>query len=169
MAIHDCPHTFAELASEVLPRYMAALRQKLGAPIPAGEFCQPRRGYKTLLRTFSNGRDFPGCYVFVEQGRPRYVGISNTLLFRLRSHLTACNHHNSSLVYAIANRETPLTQYRRTTRDERYTTPFMAARDRLRACHVAYIHIDNPLVLYIFEAYAAMELDTYEWNSFVTH
>ena len=33
----------------------------------------------------------------------------------------------------------------------------------------AYVDIENPLELYVFEAYAAMALGTFEWNTFRTH
>ena len=39
----------------------------------------------------------------------------------------------------------------------------------LRSLNVAFIEIGNPLELYLFEAYCAMELDTSEWNTFETH
>ena len=34
---------------------------------------------------------------------------------------------------------------------------------------VAFIEIENPLELYVFEAFAAMTLGTHEWNTFRTH
>ena len=46
---------------------------------------------------------------------------------------------------------------------------FYDAQICLRTLKVAYIGIDNPLVLYVFEAYASMQLDTSKWNTFETH
>jgi hypothetical protein len=46
---------------------------------------------------------------------------------------------------------------------------FAAAKARLATHRVAYVVIRNPLELYIFEAYAAMALDTARWNTFETH
>jgi hypothetical protein len=46
---------------------------------------------------------------------------------------------------------------------------FNDAQQLLRGSCVAFIEITNPLELYLFEAYCAMELDTAEWNTFRTH
>jgi hypothetical protein len=46
---------------------------------------------------------------------------------------------------------------------------FDDAQQYLRALSVAFIAIENPLELYVFEAYAAMSLHTHEWNTFRTH
>ena len=53
--------------------------------------------------------------------------------------------------------------------DPVFRKAFDEARALLRGCSVAFIDIDNPLELYLFEAYCAMELDTCEWNTFRTH
>jgi hypothetical protein len=34
---------------------------------------------------------------------------------------------------------------------------------------VAFIAIENDLEIYLFEAFCAMELDAWEWNTFRTH
>jgi hypothetical protein len=167
--MHNCQYTFAELSREVMPRLMVTLRKKLKHPLPLVRFCTTGKGLKTLLREFSNGEDFSGCYIFVERGRPFYVGISKAIIRRIRSHVTARNHNGSSLVYAMANRSSKIAHYRKTTGAKRYQKPFFAALKKLRTCNVAFIRVDNPLVLYIFEAYAALHFDTQEWNSFVTH
>ena len=54
-------------------------------------------------------------------------------------------------------------------KDSVFRTAFDEARAMLRGCTVAFIEIANPLELYFFEAYCAMELDTCEWNTFRTH
>ncbi len=44
------------------------------------------------------------------------------------------------------------------------------ARDTyLMRLDVAYVQIENSLELYVFEAYAAMTLNTHKWNTFRTH
>jgi len=53
--------------------------------------------------------------------------------------------------------------------DPEFRREFDRARDMIRAFDVAYIEIDNALVLYVFEPYAALELGTGEWNTFETH
>ncbi len=46
---------------------------------------------------------------------------------------------------------------------------FAEAQQYIRELNVAFIEISNPLELYLFEAFSAMELDTSEWNTFKTH
>lgn len=54
-------------------------------------------------------------------------------------------------------------------KDGKFRNAFDEAKALLRDCAVAFIEIDSPLELYLFEAYCAMELDTCEWNTFRTH
>jgi hypothetical protein len=53
--------------------------------------------------------------------------------------------------------------------DAVFQDEFMKAQQYLRELSVAFIEIDNPLELYVFEAYASMALETSEWNTFRTH
>jgi hypothetical protein len=46
---------------------------------------------------------------------------------------------------------------------------FDARRKYLLGLDVAVVEIPNPLELHLFDAYAAMELDTACWNTFATH
>jgi hypothetical protein len=54
-------------------------------------------------------------------------------------------------------------------KDQTFRNAFDEAKTLLRSCGVAFVEISNPLELYLFEAYCAMELDTYQWNTFRTH
>jgi hypothetical protein len=54
-------------------------------------------------------------------------------------------------------------------KDSAFREAFVEARTLLRGSSVSFIEIDNPLELYLFEAYCAMELQTGEWNTFKTH
>lgn len=53
--------------------------------------------------------------------------------------------------------------------DQRFQAAFNKAQARLCQFNVAYVEIENPLELYVFEAVAAMALGTHEWNTFRTH
>lgn len=53
--------------------------------------------------------------------------------------------------------------------DPAFRQAFDEAKQLLNGCSVAIVPIHNPVELYLFEAYCAMELDTGEWNSFRTH
>lgn len=50
-----------------------------------------------------------------------------------------------------------------------FRTVFDRVRTDLRKMSVAFIEIENPVELYLFEAYAALSLHTWEWNTFRTH
>ena len=115
-------------------------------------------------------RDFSGCYVLLEEERPVYVGISRKVLGRLRQHLRGKTHFDASLAYAVAQRRYPIDGHRSTVMEHpEFQSAFAEAKAYLRGLRVAFVEIDNPLELYLFEAYAAMQLGTYEWNTFRTH
>ena len=46
---------------------------------------------------------------------------------------------------------------------------FEERRVYLRFLYAGTVAIENPLELYVFEAYAAMALKTADWNTFRTH
>lgn len=170
MHIDGCPHSFEDLALTVLPRYMQQLRRALSTPYPATLFAAPGRGPSAIARDLHLPGDFSGCYVLVENETPIYVGISRTVLARLRQHLTGNTHFDASLVYAIAQQRRP-TPGKRSEVMQRpeFKQEFAAARHYLRSLDAAFVEIRNPLELYVFEPYAAMELKTHLWNTFRTH
>ena len=51
----------------------------------------------------------------------------------------------------------------------RFQSAFKEAQAYLSRLEVAYVAIENPPELYVFEAYAAVALRTFEWNTFRTH
>lgn len=170
MPIDNCQHAFADLASHVLPGYMAKLQEAINTPLELAQFAQPGIAEKTLTKQLGLSSDFSGCYVLLEQGQPFYVGISRGVIKRLRQHVTDKTHFGASLAYKMASQ----TVGHQLTRDEAMKDPLVAqaftqAQQRLIAADVAFIRIDNPLELYLFEAYCAMQLDTADWNTFRTH
>ena len=170
MAIDGCQHSFGELAANVLPRYMAELRRRLANPVALSEFAVEGFGLSALCRRFGVVSDFSGCYVMVETGRPIYVGISRTVFQRLRQHVRGTTHFDASLAYRMAACRQPHNQTRSAAMaDEAFQACFREAQAYLRGLQVAFLEITNPLELYFFEAFAAMELDTSEWNTFETH
>jgi hypothetical protein len=170
MPIDNCPHTFEHLVFAVLPDYMEKLRQAIKCPHNAAEFAIPGVGPVAIAKTVKLAADFSGCYVLLEQAKPIYVGISRRVLSRIRQHVTGKSHFDASLVYAVAQRKRPTPGHRsQVMEDAVFQDEFMKAQQYLRGLSVAFIEIDNPLELYIFEAYAAMELETSDWNTFRTH
>jgi GIY-YIG catalytic domain len=106
MPIDACTSSFAEMATVVLPADMARLRTALAAPLAMSSFCVPGVGVKTILSRLRRSGDFSGCYVLLREGKPFYVGISRTVVQRLRQHVTGNTHFDASLAYLMATAKT---------------------------------------------------------------
>jgi hypothetical protein len=158
------------MAAVILPGYMERLRAALAAPVPMSSFCKQGFGVKSILSGLQRSCEFSGCYVLLREGKPFYVGISRTVVQRLRQHVTGNTHFDASLAYLMATDKTGHKMKRADAmQDPVFHTAFDQAKALIRDCSVAFIDIENPLELYLFEAYCAMELDTSEWNTFRTH
>jgi hypothetical protein len=170
MAIDDCPYSFAELASDVLPAKMLELRAHMASPIAMKEFAVRGHGPRTIARDNKFAHDISGCYVFMDSGEPIYVGISRHVFERLAQHVGRGDHLTATLAYRMAAHDDPRDGFAAAAmRDPEFRKSFDARREYLLGLDVAVVEITNPLELYIFEAYAAMELDTANWNTFATH
>ena len=174
MPVDDCKHTFEALAREVLPGLMKQLRARMKRPTSMSEFSQGGVGVATLLKRFGLKSDPRACYVLIDRGRPVYVGISKSVIKRLMEHVRGGDHLAATLAYRIAATKHPHgTTAAAAMKDTKFHGRFAEQRDYLRGLNVAFIEIPNPLVLHIFEAYCAMELDTGMdvggWNTFRTH
>lgn len=106
----------------------------------------------------------------MQKGTPVYVGISRSVLRRLRQHVRGTTHFDASLAYRIAARRVPHEMTRaQAMESEEFKEQFAAAKEYRKSLAVGYVKINNPLVLYVFEPYCAMEFETAEWNTFETH
>jgi hypothetical protein len=170
MRIDDCIHTYDDLALKVLPEHFKKLELSLRAQWPAELFSRTGFGSRALAKDLGFSGDFSGCYVLSEPSRPVYVGISRKVLTRVRQHMLGKTHFDANLAYSIAQRNCPTGGQRATAMEsECFKAAFSEAQAYLRRLHVAAVQIDNPLELYVFEAFASMALGTSEWNSFRTH
>ena len=174
MPIDGCHRTFDELARVVLPAYMALMRERIASPLPMSGFAVKGVGPATLCKQLGLDRDFRGCYVLIDGGQPVYVGISKHVLARLSEHVRGTDHFTATLVYRIAAARHPHdTTAARAMQDERFRLRFEETRQYLLSLSAAFIEIENPLELYLFEPYCSLELDTgFEaggWNTFETH
>jgi hypothetical protein len=168
--INTCPHSFAELAAVVLPGYMAQMRAALKNPRSLTEFCVSGNGVKTIARRLGRTSDFSGCYVLIRDGEAFYVGISRGVVGRLRQHGMGKTHSDASLAYSMACEKAPHKLTRSAAmKDDAFRKEFKDAQRLLHGSSVAFIEIVNPLELYLFEAYCAIELNTSKWNTFRTH
>lgn len=170
MPIDNCQHDFQALTSVVLPEYLRQLREAMRAPHQACVFSRPGVGPISIARTLGLQSDFSGCYVLLERQNPIYVGISRRVLNRLRQHVTGKDHFDASLAYRIAQQRRPTPgQRREAMQNALFREEFNRVQSYLRGLDAAFVPIANPLELYVFEAYAAMALDTSIWNTFRTH
>jgi predicted GIY-YIG superfamily endonuclease len=170
MSINQYSKSFQYLIESDLPLYYERLKQAMKDPMPMSNFAIEGVGIAGIICRLELKSDFSGCYVLLDRKKPLYVGISKTVLKRLRQHVRGTTHFDASLAYRIASAKNPHNQTRSNAmKSSEFKTEFDSAKEYIRGLNVAYVKIDNPLVLYIFEPYCAMNLDTSEWNTFETH
>jgi hypothetical protein len=170
MPIDNCPHTFDELSTTVLPAHLERLKTAVQSPLSATKLVGFKSASREALKRVDRTTDFPGCYVFLDQGRPVYVGISRGVVKRLVQHLNFESHFTASLVYKMASEDFPHEMKRdQAMKDDQFREVFLTAQGRLREMSLAFVQIDNDLELYLFEVMAAMHLGTDTWNTFRTH
>lgn len=166
--VDGCPHAFERVAGDLLPALMAELNAACSHPVLMVHFEQA--GTKAVLAQQSLKADFPGCYLLLEDGHPIYVGISRKVFGRLSGHVRAKTHNTATLAYRMAAKRTGRKLSRaQAMQDGEFLLQFGRARTYLRSLSFAYVEIRDPYVRHVFEAYAAQELGTGEWNSFETH
>lgn len=170
MAIDECEHTFSHLATTVLPHHMTRLREAMEKPVQASLFAKAQQGPRAIAKELHFPSDFAGCYVFMEAPRAIYVGISRSVLARIRQHLCGKTHFDASLAYRMAKWKMPTRLQRADAMlDPTFKKVFDECQSNLRNLQVAFIKIENDLEIYLFEAFCAMELDASNWNTFRTH
>jgi predicted GIY-YIG superfamily endonuclease len=170
LPVDGCPHPVDVLVATVLPADMRRLRECMASATPMAAFgCQDARGQEPPTRSGTTA-DFPGCYVLIDEYGPVYVGISRKVFSRLRQHVRGKTHFDATLAYRMATRRTGHTMRRSAAmEDAAFLEQFAKAKSDIGRMKVAFIEIEDPLERHMFEAYAAQELGTGEWNSFETH
>ena len=170
MPIDDCAYSFEELAKSVLPQHFSGLQEAMRTPLAAERLVGFKSATRKALTRVGKSVDFPGCYVFIDAGKPVYVGISRGVIKRLVQHLNHDSHYSASLVYRMASKAYSHEMKRdQAMKDDQFRAAFTGVQGGLRRMTVAFIEIKNDLELHLFEVYAAMKLDTGEWNTFRTH
>lgn len=118
----------------------------------------------------------PGIYLFSESERPVYVGQTRKLRTRLGQHTGATRGHNqASFAFKLAKREAAaagvdiVRTRAQLEADATFVPHFTAARTAVAAMNVRFIELADPIERTLFEVYAALALDTAEFNSFETH
>jgi len=176
--IDNCPYDFQTLARKRMPVLMRGLRRAIRHTVPLAGLEAPgvataallARMRKCLPGVGDNG-DFPGCYVLLSsETEAFYVGISRNVGNRIIQHVKGQTHYDASLTYRMAQADHPTDGTRaEAMADRSFLRAFKRKQAELRRGHVAAIRIENALERYVFEAYAAMKLNTCRWNTFETH
>lgn len=118
---------------------------------------------KSLMNNVPSGA---GLYIFIERGKPVYVGISRTVKKRLRQHGWGKVHNHATLAFLITEHEMGYT----TKKSKLEYEQVKSAQERLQSCQVITIPVqdDDPFLLYFMEVYISGCLKT-KWNTFRTH
>ncbi|WP_062058738.1 GIY-YIG nuclease family protein [Cellvibrio sp. OA-2007] len=170
MPINQYEHDFNNLVNVDFKKYVSELEKLLESPIAMSEFAIKGVGVVSIVKKLGLTEDFSGLYVLLEKTKPIYVGISRSVIQRLRQHVRGTTHFDASLAYRIASKNMNHSKTRSEAMEsEEFKKEFNAAQLYLRGLNVAYVNIANPLALYVFEPFCAMKYDTEEWNTFETH
>ena len=117
-----------------------------------------------------------GVYVFYEDEKPMYVGRTNSMNQRVRRHGNPSSGHNSAtFAFNIAKRESIKrgmnVQMSRSQLEgvPAFSELYLKAKSRVSKMPVRVIEIGDPILQTLFEVYAAMCLNTREYNDFDTH
>lgn len=171
--VDGCARSFEEIATDRLPMHFRELEKSIDAPRKSSAMARVRKVSPLHLSTLDLANDFSGCYVFIEDSKPIYVGISRGVVQRIMQHVHGARPNQASLAYRMAAAERWPTGPRPTIelamQDERMAQLFMDAKAKLATMSVATVQIECPVELCLFEVYAAMRLGTGVHNSFRTH
>lgn len=119
-----------------------------------------------------------GLYAFFENGQPIYVGISgkNRMKKRIMGHGRKSGGHNSAtFAFNIAKKDAGRLginiKEKRSVLEEKpeFAEIYDRAKDRVSKMLVKCVEINDPNYRALFEIYAALALNTMEYNSFETH
>ena len=116
-----------------------------------------------------------GIYLFSENGRPLYVGKTNSMRKRLQYH-TRNNHNQATFAFLLARHKTgklkasyqPKGSRQDLLNDPDFRAAFDSARERIRYMDVQFVEETDPIRQTILEVYAAFETKA-EFNDFDNH
>jgi hypothetical protein len=117
-----------------------------------------------------------GIYVFYENNLPIYVGRSNRMKDRIQWHCRPSSAHNSAtFAFNIAKMEAQKRGVKidisrnELEANQVFAKLFSLAKERVSKMSIRVVEINDPHLQTIFEVYAALSLNTKEFNDFETH
>ena len=125
-----------------------------------------------LNNKIKSDNEIKGLYIlFNDMNNPVYIGISQTIIRRLRQHFLGTEHNQSTLCYLMAREEHKDKDLGKN--NQRKNFPYIKYRDRIQknmrdTWKIAIIPETNNYLLYYKEIYYSCLLKT-KWNSFETH
>jgi hypothetical protein len=156
MALHNCPHSFEQLATNVLPELYRQLLEKM----------RDSPTVEALLITPTLLPNVRACYVFADDQRTIYVGITKNLRQRIFDHVgDDPSRANLALRIAAKNLAVPLRQIKLVPN---FIKAFSDAQHYLKVSRLSWIEVPDAMSLYLIEPFVAMKLDTHEYNKFDT-
>jgi predicted GIY-YIG superfamily endonuclease len=114
-----------------------------------------------------------GVYLFTENGKPLYVGRSNTIRKRLQNHCRPSSSSNSAafafkLTRKITDQITTKITRAALEKDPKFAGVFLEQKARIKKMNVSYVAEFNPITQAILEMYVAVRLNT-PYNDFDNH
>ena len=176
--MNDCPYSFKHLSAKKIPDLLKDLKKSIKSPWTYNDF---KKGKIPTIRALSKDdkKGYSGCYIFFHEEGYEYVGISRNLPGRVWDHFNGKTQHHSSFIYKVArnypeisNMQKLLDSHKKRPKglhnQPKYRKEFSKARKVVQTWKVAYVRIDDPVTLYIFEVAASMQYNTH-LNCFRTH
>lgn len=142
------------------------------------EFMKKLRAAPLLSRENLDSISLNGLYSFYENDQPIYVGISgkNRMKKRIMGHSRKSGGHNSAtFAFNMAKKDAEKigVNIKKKRYDLENSSEFIPlydlAKERVSKMKVRVIEINDPYFRAFFEIYAALVLNTTEYNSFETH
>ena len=127
--------------------------------------------------TFVTRKRLPnrGVYVFYEGDDALYVGRSNQIWERIRTHGRAgAGHNQATFAFRLLAKQQNLeighsAASNRAEVAKSYFEEFRKQKLQVRNMNIKAVEITDDTVSYFFEAYAILALETTEYNKFETH
>lgn len=114
--------------------------------------------------------EISGLYIFYKNNKACYIGISNTIIRRIKQHMCGKTHFESTLAYNIVTVNIKSKESK--TREEIYRENEKLIREIQREMRdewsIKIIPETGPYERHFFEVYLATRMQTH-WNCFDTH
>jgi hypothetical protein len=133
----------------------------------ASEILKLGRGYAFTKRYLEISDNVKGAYVFYENDKMVYVGISQNIANRIYQHIKGTTHFSAT--FAIKILKTDNSKLKDKPRKDFCSNVIQRAQEeRISKMKFSFIEINEDNELYLFEVWLAMNENT-KYNTFETH